>query len=140
MKITLEDIFNIPSAVIYYPDKYKSVTSVSIDTRTIKKNSIFVAIKGDNFDGHNYVKEAVKKGATAIVVNNRKLKHFEDVTIPIISVKNTINAYAELAKIWRKKLSAKVISITGSNVHIYYLKSLAYIKHLRIITIKSACP
>jgi UDP-N-acetylmuramoyl-tripeptide--D-alanyl-D-alanine ligase len=115
MKITLEDIFNIPSAVIYYPDKYKSVTSVSIDTRTIKKNSIFVAIKGDNFDGHNYVKEAVKKGATAIVVNNRKLKHFEDVTIPIISVKNTINAYAELAKIWRKKLSAKVISITGSN-------------------------
>lgn len=115
MKITLEDIFNIPSAVIYYPDKYKSVTSVSIDTRTIKKNSIFVAIKGDKFDGHNYVKEAVKKGANAIVVSNRKLKHFEDVTIPIISVKSTINAYAELAKIWRKKLSAKVISITGSN-------------------------
>jgi hypothetical protein len=34
MKITLQDIFNIPTAVIYYPDKYVSVTSVSIDTRT----------------------------------------------------------------------------------------------------------
>ncbi len=115
MKITLQDIFNIPTAVIYYPDKYVSVTSVSIDTRTIKKNSIFVAINGQNFDGHNYVHEAIKKGAKAIVVSSRKLNNFEDVTVPIISVRNTTEAYAELGKIWRKKLSAKVISITGSN-------------------------
>ncbi len=115
MKITLEDIFNIPTAVIYYPDLYKAVTSVSIDTRTIKKNSLFVAIKGKNFDGHKYVKEAIKKGATAVVVSNRKLEEIDDVKVPIISVRNTVKAYGELAKIWRRKLSAKVISITGSN-------------------------
>lgn len=115
MRITLEDIFNIPSAVIYYPDRYKSVTSVSIDTRNIKKNSIFVAIKGKNFDGHNYINDAIKKGAKAIVVNNRKLKILENVEVPIISVKNTLDAYGKLANIWRNKLSAKVISITGSN-------------------------
>lgn len=115
MRITLEDIFGIPTAVIYYPDLYKSVTSVSIDTRTIKKNSLFVAIKGKNFDGHNYINEAVKKGAKAIVVNSRKLKSLDDIEIPIISVRNTTKAYGELARIWRNKLSAKVISITGSN-------------------------
>ncbi len=115
MRITLEDIFNLSTAVIYYPDLYKSVTSVSIDTRTIKKNSLFVAIKGKNFDGHNYVKDAIKKGATAIVVSNRKLNLLKNVTVPIISVRNTKIAYGELASIWRSKFKTKVISITGSN-------------------------
>ncbi len=115
MKITLEDIFNIQTAVIYYPDRYRSVTSVSIDTRTIKNNSIYVAIKGKAFDGHDFVDEAIDKGAKAIVVSNRKLNRFEHVEIPIISVRNTLDAYAELARIWRGKQSAKVISLTGSN-------------------------
>jgi len=115
MSFTLEDIFNLPNAVIYYPDRYKSTTSVSIDTRSIKKNAIFVAIKGQKFDGHSFVKDAIKKGAKAIIVSNRKLKLFDDVNVPIISVKNTLDAYAELAKIYRNKLNAKVISITGSN-------------------------
>jgi UDP-N-acetylmuramoyl-tripeptide--D-alanyl-D-alanine ligase len=115
MKITLEDIFNIPTAVIYYPDRYKSVSSVSIDTRTIKKNSIYVALKGKNFDGHDFVEDAINNGAKAIVVNRRNLNRFDNVEIPIISVRNTLDALAELAKIWRNKLSAKVISITGSN-------------------------
>jgi len=115
MRITLEDIFNIPTAVIYYPDLYKSVTSVSINTRTIKRNSLFVAIKGKNFDGHNYVKDAIAKGASAVVVSSRKLATLDDIKVPIISVRNTEKAYGELATIWRSKLSAKVISITGSN-------------------------
>jgi len=115
MRITLEDIFSLSTAVIYNPDLYKSVTSVSIDTRTIKKNSLYVAIKGKKFDGHNYIKEAIKKGATAIVVSSRKLNKLGNVKIPVISVKNTKTAYGELASIWREKLNAKVISITGSN-------------------------
>ena len=115
MKITLEDIFNLSTAVIYNPDLYKSVTSVSIDTRTIKKNSLFVAIKGKNFDGHNYIKDAISKGATAIVVSNRKLNLLGNINLPVISVKNTKVAYGELANIWRNKTNAKIISITGSN-------------------------
>ncbi|MBK7105822.1 MAG: UDP-N-acetylmuramoyl-tripeptide--D-alanyl-D-alanine ligase [Ignavibacteriae bacterium] len=115
MKITLEDIFNLSSSVIYNPDLYKSVSSVSTDTRTIKKNSLFVAIKGKNFDGHNYINEAINKGASAIVVNRKKIALLDNVDLPIISVKNTVMAYGELANIWRNKFSRKVISITGSN-------------------------
>jgi len=115
MKITLTDIFNMPSAVIYEPDKFKAVNSVFIDSRKCKKNSLFIAIKGENFDGHNFVKDAIKNGATAVVINNKKLDLYDDVKTPIIAVDNTIKAFGYLANVWRNKLKAKVISITGSN-------------------------
>ena len=115
MRITLSDIFNLTGSVIYNPDIFKSVTSVSIDTRTIKKNSLYVAIKGAKFDGHKFVNEAVNKGAAAILINKNKLKDFESIDIPIITVPNTTIAYGELAHVWRSKLKSKVISITGSN-------------------------
>jgi len=115
MKITLKDIFNLTGAVIYNPDSYKPVSSVSIDTRTIKKNSLFVAIKGEKFNGHKFVNDAVKKGANAVLISQSQLKNFDKINSVIITVPNTIIAYGELANLWRKKLTAKVISITGSN-------------------------
>ncbi|MEN8191941.1 MAG: UDP-N-acetylmuramoyl-tripeptide--D-alanyl-D-alanine ligase [Bacteroidota bacterium] len=115
MRITLNDIFNLSGSVIYNPDSFKAVTSVSIDTRTIKKNSLFVAIKGEKFDGHQFVNEAVKQGASALLISNKKLKQFDHLDLPIITVPNTTIAYGELAHIWRMKLNSKVISITGSN-------------------------
>ena len=71
MKITLNEIFDIKGATIYNPDDYKPVSHVSIDSRDIRKNSIFVAIKGNNFDGHDFVDEAVRMGAKAVVVSSR---------------------------------------------------------------------
>ena len=115
MRITLSDIFQLDGAVIYSPDNFKSVSSVSIDTRTIKKNSLFVAIKGAKFDGHNFVNDAVNKGASAILINRNRLKNFDKINVPIITVPNTTLAYGELAYIWRSKLKAVIISITGSN-------------------------
>lgn len=115
LKVTLEDLFNIPGAVIYNPDSYKPLWHVEIDSRKVKKGSLFVAIKGEKFDGHDFVLDAVKKGAKAIIINEKKFSKYEKLTIPILTVKNTTKAFGELAKIWRNKLSAKIISITGSN-------------------------
>ncbi len=115
MKITLNDLFDIPTAEIYNPDNYKPVSSVLIDSRKCKKNSLFVAVKGNKYDGHNFVEQAVKNGASAVMIVKRKLKDFDSINVPIIVVKNTLTAYGELAKIWRLKSKAKVISITGSN-------------------------
>jgi len=115
MKITLTDIFNLTGSVIYNPTEFKAVSSVSTDTRTIKKNSLFVAIKGAKYDGHKFVDDAVNKGASAILISKRKLKNFDHINVPIVTVPNTIKAYGELAHVWRSKLKAKVISITGSN-------------------------
>ncbi len=115
IKITLEDLFNISGAVIYNPDSYKPLSHVFIDSRKVKNNSLFIAIKGDKFDGHDFVFDAVKKGAKTIIVDEKKISKFKKLSIPIITVKDTTKTYGELAKMWRKKLSAKVISITGSN-------------------------
>lgn len=122
IKITIEDLFNVPSAEIFNPDAYKPLSVVEIDSRQVKRGSLFVAIKGDKFDGHDFILDALKKGAAAVVIDSRK---FRDLTlrekksnfleIPIITVDDTTKAYGEIAKIWRNKLSAKVISITGSN-------------------------
>ena len=115
MKINLTDIFNLNNSVIYNPDNFKAVSKVSIDSRTIKANSIYVAIKGNKFDGHNFVSEAVSKGAAAIIINKNRLKSFDNLNCTIITVPNTTFAYGELAQKFRNKFNGKIISITGSN-------------------------
>lgn len=112
--ITLEDLFNLSTAVIYNPDVYRTSKYVSIDSRKIKKNSIYVAIKGERFDGHNFVKDAVKKGAETIIINKNKLKDFDSVNKTIVTVEDTVKAYGELATERRRNLGAAIISLTGS--------------------------
>jgi len=114
IRLTLEDIFEIPGAVIYNPDNYRAVSSVSIASRKIKRNSLFVAIKGEKFDGHDFIREVIKKGAIAVMLNENRYKNFRDLDLPVVTVKDTIKSYGDLAKTWRRKLNAKVIGITGS--------------------------
>ncbi|MGA7838071.1 MAG: Mur ligase domain-containing protein, partial [Ignavibacteriaceae bacterium] len=113
IRLTLEDIFEIPGARIYNPDEFKSVSSVSIDSRNIKKNSLFVAIKGEKFDGHNFIREVIKKGASAIMINEKKYRIFNDLELPVITVPDTTIGYGDVARTWRRKLDTKVIGITG---------------------------
>jgi UDP-N-acetylmuramoyl-tripeptide--D-alanyl-D-alanine ligase len=114
VSITLNDIFNLPGSIIYNPDNYKPAKAVTIDSRNVPVESIFAAIKGDKFDGHDFIEDAVKNKALAIVLNKKKYKKFEDLDIPIIAVDDTIKTLGELAKIWRNKLRTKIIGITGS--------------------------
>jgi UDP-N-acetylmuramoyl-tripeptide--D-alanyl-D-alanine ligase len=115
LNITIEDLFNMPTAVIYNPDNYKSAAAVSIDSRNVKKNSIFVAITGEKFDGHKFAVSAINNGAESIVINRNQLKNFLSIDVPIITVKDTTEALSFLANVWRRKLSTQVISITGSS-------------------------
>ena len=113
--INIEDLFNLESAVIYNPDDYKPCKHVVIDSRKVTSGSIFVAIKGDSLDGHNFVYEAVKNGCSAIIINQNKLNQFDKINTTIVTVKDTTKAYGDLAAVWRKKLTAVIISLTGSN-------------------------
>ncbi|MBA4407479.1 hypothetical protein C0389_09405, partial [bacterium] len=98
------------------------ISSVEIDSRKVKKGCLFVAIKGEKLDGHDFILDAHKKGAAAVVIDSRKFgnpslreKKFSFLEIPVITVDDTTKAFGEIAKIWRNKLSAKIISVTGSN-------------------------
>jgi len=98
IQLNIEDIFNLPTAVIYNPDKFKSIYHVSIDSRNIKKNTLFIAIKGERYDGHNFIAEVVKKGAAAVIVNEKSYKKLSEVEIPVITVKDTTIALGDVAK------------------------------------------
>ena len=93
-----------------------AITSVSIDTRAIKPGQLYIAIKGHNFDGNEFVGQAEQAGAIAAIVH-KGVKS----TLPHILVDDTRLALAELAGAWRRSLTARgnetlsVVGITGSN-------------------------
>ncbi len=85
-----------------------SINGVSTDSRTIKPGDCFFAVIGDNFDGHNYVEQAVEKGAVCAVVS-------KDVGgAPILKVADTVKALGDFARYYRQQAGYKVIAITGS--------------------------
>ncbi len=84
---------------------------VSIDTRTIKKGQLFFALKGEKFDGHHFVKQAIEKGAIAAVIDNPNFK----LNAKTIIVDNTLKTLQKLANYHRKKLNIKILAITGTN-------------------------
>jgi UDP-N-acetylmuramoyl-tripeptide--D-alanyl-D-alanine ligase len=114
LKITIDDLFELPNAAVYNSESYKPVSTVSIDSRNIKKSSLFIAIKGDKFDGHNFICNAIDAGASAIIIDESKADKFRDLKIPVVTVKDTTIAFGDLAKVWRSKLNIKIIAITGS--------------------------
>lgn len=85
--------------------------SVSIDTRKIESNSLFVAIKGDNFDANAFAKEALEKGASYVIIDNEA--YFIDART--ILVEDSLVALQELAKFHRAYLNLPIIALTGSN-------------------------
>lgn len=91
---------------IFSLDKFQMI---SIDTRTLQKGDVFIAICGSNFDGHNFIAEAERKGAIAAVVS-RDVK----CNIPLIKVEDTLVAFGELAAFRRKQVNIPIIALTGS--------------------------
>ncbi|NLL66195.1 MAG: UDP-N-acetylmuramoyl-tripeptide--D-alanyl-D-alanine ligase [Clostridiaceae bacterium] len=87
------------------------VNQVSIDTRTLKKGSLFIAIKGERFDGHDYIKQAVANGASLVMVR-------EGIALPdntsAIFVTDTLKALGMLAHEYRKLFSIPIVAVTGS--------------------------
>lgn len=85
-------------------------TSVGADSRNIVQDQLFVALKGESFDGHAFALQAIKQGAAAVMVAS------EDANAePAILVKDTYQALGELAAYWRGKFDIPLAAITGSN-------------------------
>jgi UDP-N-acetylmuramoyl-tripeptide--D-alanyl-D-alanine ligase len=90
--------------------KEKPITGVSIDSRTIKRGEVFIAIKGERYDGHGFAAEALLKGASWVVVS-RKAGIKQD----YILVPDTIKALGRIAAKWRQRFHLPCISITGTS-------------------------
>lgn len=85
------------------------VDAVSTDTRTIAPGALFIALRGGNFDGHQFVEQAIEKGAAAVIVDQKL-----DIEVPQIVVENTTKALGALAAGIKNQLRPKTVAITGS--------------------------
>ena len=85
---------------------------VSIDSRTLQKGDLFVAIKGDNTDGHAYVLKAFEGGAAAAIVSDDKPAMHD--AGPLVIVPDALEALNQLGRAARRRTGAKIIAITGS--------------------------
>jgi len=114
----------------------KSASSISIDTRTMKKRAAFIAIKGDRFDGHDFIATAIKRGA-ACIITERRLRLPLPCGVASLEVKNTVSALGALAKAWREKFSIPVIGVTGSNGKTTTKDMIAQVLSKRLCVLKN---
>lgn len=85
-------------------------TSVGTDSRNVTKGQLFVALKGDNFDGHSFAAQAIAQGAAAVLISDKALN-----VQPAILVDDTCESLGELAAYWRSKFDIPLAAVTGSN-------------------------
>jgi UDP-N-acetylmuramoyl-tripeptide--D-alanyl-D-alanine ligase len=84
---------------------------VSTDSRSVAAGALFVALRGEVFDAHNFLAQVAEKGVAAVVVEELP----EGFSLPAIIVPNTLVALGQIANYWRKQFTMPVIGVTGSN-------------------------
>ena len=87
--------------------------NISIDSRTLSKNDLFIAIEGKSFDGHNFLPDVLDKGVKSVVIKKGMQKLLPS-DFPCWAVQDTLEAFQKLTLLKRKKLSIPVVAITGS--------------------------
>ncbi len=115
MRWNEERIIFATSGKLVSPGREKIYGKVSTDSRTMGPGDVFVALQGDNFDGHDYVEATVKKGAAAVIVSRPLVR--TDRKASVIAVDDTLTTLGDLAHYRRKSFApdVKVIAITGSS-------------------------
>ncbi len=123
MILSIDDIAGIKGIHIYNAENLgnKKFTGVSIDSRKCGKYDLFFAIKGERFDGHNFVTDVLKKGTVCAVVNEKWYNKNKSVLNRsfkkkcFVSVKDTEKAMGDIAAVYRNKFVIPVIGVAGSN-------------------------
>lgn len=109
MKLTPAEIAKITNGELYYSAP-ATIRNISLDSRKIEEDTLFIAIKGERFDGHDYIGKAFEAGAAAIIAERIPYK----VKGNIILVDSSIDALAALAREHRRRIDPLCVGITGS--------------------------
>jgi UDP-N-acetylmuramoyl-tripeptide--D-alanyl-D-alanine ligase len=113
-KLSISQIAGLAGASLSGGDGSALVDRVSTDSRTVKRGELFVALRGDRFDGHKFVEGAAREGAAGALVDE-KWKGQVPPGFALLRVPDTLAGYHRLAANYRKSLPLKVLGITGSN-------------------------
>ncbi|MBT8407682.1 MAG: UDP-N-acetylmuramoyl-tripeptide--D-alanyl-D-alanine ligase [Deltaproteobacteria bacterium] len=92
-------------------------TSISTDSRTLSPGGLFVALKGEQFDGHQFIAQAVSRGGSGVIVDQKEVENIglRDLRVPVVGVPDTLRSFGDLAEFWRRLYPLPVVAITGSN-------------------------
>src|SRR5213595_2150164 len=112
--LSILQIAELSGAKLEQGDGKIPVERISTDSRTIKKGELFVALRGENFDGHKFVEDVAKNGAAGAIVDPH-WKGKGSTKFAVIRARDTLVAYQNLAANYRQSLPLKVLAITGSN-------------------------
>src|SRR5262245_16163670 len=112
--LTLSQIAKFAGASLSSGDGTVVINKVSTDSRTIKPSELFVALRGENFQGHDFVEATAKAGATGALVDLKWTGNVPD-NFALLRATDPLQAYQTLAANYRKSLALKVLAITGSN-------------------------
>ena len=110
-KFSLKEIAQVTGAEIN-SDAEIIFERVATDSRKISTGALFIALKGEIFNGEDFVEEAFKKGAAGALVSKAFDKNLDGV---IIKVDDTLKAYSQIAGAWRNRFNIPIIAVTGSN-------------------------
>lgn len=113
-KLSISQVAELAGIKISSGDGSAIIDKVSTDSRTVKSGELFVALRGDNFDGHKFVEDVAKADAAGAIVDQAWKGKVPD-NFAILRADDTLRAYQNLAANYRKSLPLKVIAITGSN-------------------------
>ena len=112
--LTLSHIAQLAGASLSSGDGTVVINKVSTDSRTIKPSELFVALRGENFQGHDFVEVSAKAGATGALVDLKWAGNVSN-NFALLRATDTLQAYQALAANYRRALGLKVLAITGSN-------------------------
>ena len=117
MNISLEEAAIFSGGELYGEHKNSLISGISIDSRSIKNNELYVALIGERFDGHHYIKSALENGASCVMaaIDMKAMVLKEAGNIPVIFVEDTLKGFAKLAAWYRNKFKIKLVAVTGSS-------------------------
>jgi UDP-N-acetylmuramoyl-tripeptide--D-alanyl-D-alanine ligase len=116
MKLTRTDLRSVPHRALHLPEGAArwSASGVSTDSRSVKPGELFVALRGDRFDGHRYIHDVLARGAAGVVVDERGAEDVPAGAVALV-VEDTYAALAALAGVYRRKFTLPVLAVGGSN-------------------------
>ena len=113
MKFTLKEIITCTDAKVLFEQDTLGSFEISTDTRKLQKGDIYLPLRGENYDGHNFIDRAVELGARGYFTQDKfKVNKKADF---VLYVENSLVAYLKLANYIRRKINPKIVAITGSS-------------------------
>ena len=111
---SLESLLRWTGGELRSGDRQSSITTICTDTRALTAGDLFLALRGGNFDGHNFVEEAARRGALGAIVEKSDATNLPS-DFALLVVEDSLKAYQAIATNYRRSLPTQIVCITGSN-------------------------